>query len=205
MVLIIVSRNIDLSVGSLLGFLGYVMAMVQTDAGSPSTWIGLERWYTWILALGSSASRWAPLVGAIQGFIVAYVESPRVHRHARRVPGLARPDLPLGDKQGQTLAPLDSTFQLDRWRAGGSLGEWKSWLVGAIACALIVVSTRGSPGAVASATTSRCVRCGSTSAFGVLGCLVVIAVDRPRGEQVHLADHRRIRPGSPTRSSSSSS
>src|SRR6187551_1664564 len=31
MVLIIVSRNIDLSVGSLLGFLGYVMALVQTD------------------------------------------------------------------------------------------------------------------------------------------------------------------------------
>ena len=31
MVLIIVSRNIDLSVGSLLGFLGYVMAVVQTD------------------------------------------------------------------------------------------------------------------------------------------------------------------------------
>ena len=29
MVLIIVSRNIDLSVGSLLGFLGYTMAMVQ--------------------------------------------------------------------------------------------------------------------------------------------------------------------------------
>ncbi len=30
MVLIIVSRNIDLSVGSLLGFLGYTMAIVQT-------------------------------------------------------------------------------------------------------------------------------------------------------------------------------
>src|SRR6478735_5899458 len=29
MVLIIVSRNIDLSVGSLLGFLGYAMAMIQ--------------------------------------------------------------------------------------------------------------------------------------------------------------------------------
>ena len=43
MVLIIVSRNIDLSVGSLLGFLGYVMAMVQTR------WIpdafGFEHWY----------------------------------------------------------------------------------------------------------------------------------------------------------------
>ena len=34
MVLIIVSRNIDLSVGSLLGFLGYSMALVQTD-GDP--------------------------------------------------------------------------------------------------------------------------------------------------------------------------
>ena len=31
MVFIIVSRNIDLSVGSLLGFLGYTMALVQTD------------------------------------------------------------------------------------------------------------------------------------------------------------------------------
>src|SRR5215204_3371438 len=31
MVLIIVSRNIDLSVGSLLGFLAYTMALVQTD------------------------------------------------------------------------------------------------------------------------------------------------------------------------------
>ena len=31
MVLIIVSRNIDLSVGSLLGFVGYTMALVQTD------------------------------------------------------------------------------------------------------------------------------------------------------------------------------
>src|ERR1041385_6335620 len=31
MVLIIVSRNIDLSVGSMLGFLGYTMAMVQVQ------------------------------------------------------------------------------------------------------------------------------------------------------------------------------
>src|SRR5436305_15352320 len=31
MVLVIVSRNIDLSVGSMLGFLGYTMAMVQAQ------------------------------------------------------------------------------------------------------------------------------------------------------------------------------
>ena len=56
MVLIIVSRNIDLSVGSLLGFLGYTMAMVQTDgisASSASTSrLGLDdKPYMWIVAL----------------------------------------------------------------------------------------------------------------------------------------------------------
>ena len=57
MVLIIVSRNIDLSVGSLLGFLGYVMAMVQTR-WIPNTFdLGLERWYTWIVALWSVCAR----------------------------------------------------------------------------------------------------------------------------------------------------
>src|SRR5829696_7062647 len=50
MVLIIVSRNIDLSVGSLLGLLGYVMAMVQTQ-WLPTTFdLGFDRPYTWIIA-----------------------------------------------------------------------------------------------------------------------------------------------------------
>src|SRR6478736_2203324 len=57
MVLIIVSRNIDLSVGSLLGFLGYVMAMVQTrwipDTFNLSATVdGLDnKAYVWIVAL----------------------------------------------------------------------------------------------------------------------------------------------------------
>ena len=46
MVLIIVSRNIDLSVGSLLGFLGYVMAMVQTRWIPETFGLGNGRWYT---------------------------------------------------------------------------------------------------------------------------------------------------------------
>src|SRR2546428_3147014 len=51
MVLIIVSRNIDLSVGSMLGFLGYTMATFQA-AWVPQTFgLGLEQPYTWILTL----------------------------------------------------------------------------------------------------------------------------------------------------------
>src|SRR6187455_154978 len=51
MVLIIVSRNIDLSVGSLLGFLGYTMAMVQAQWVPQTFGLGFERWYTWVIAL----------------------------------------------------------------------------------------------------------------------------------------------------------
>jgi D-xylose transport system permease protein len=42
--------------------------------------------------------------------------------------------------QGQTLGPMDSTFQLLGGGPLGSLGQWPSWAVGAIACAGIVYS-----------------------------------------------------------------
>ncbi len=59
MVLVIVSRNIDLSVGSLLGFLGYTMAMVQITWIPLTLGLGLEQPYTWIVTV-SSASCSAP-------------------------------------------------------------------------------------------------------------------------------------------------
>ena len=60
MVFIIVTRNIDLSVGSLLGFLGYTMALVQTDGRISVLGVNLSidslkvhHWYTWIVALAA--------------------------------------------------------------------------------------------------------------------------------------------------------
>lgn len=47
MVLIIVSRNIDLSVGSLLGFLGYVMAVAQARWIPERLGLGFDQPYTW--------------------------------------------------------------------------------------------------------------------------------------------------------------
>ncbi len=135
MVLIIVSRNIDLSVGSLLGFLGYVMAMVQTR------WIpdafGLERWYTWILALAVGLALGA-LVGVFQGVLVGYVKIPAFIVTLGGL--LIWRGLIFRFQQGQTLSPLDSTFKLIGGGPRGALGDWKSWLVGGIACALIIVS-----------------------------------------------------------------
>jgi D-xylose transport system permease protein len=135
MVLIIVSRNIDLSVGSLLGFLGYVMAMVQTR------WIpdafGLERWYTWIVALAVGLALGA-LVGVFQGVLVGYVKIPAFIVTLGGL--LIWRGLIFRFQQGQTLSPLDSTFKLIGGGSRGALGDWKSWLVGGIACALIIVS-----------------------------------------------------------------
>ena len=45
----------------------------------------------------------------------------------------AAPSSASGDKQGQTLAPLDATFQLLGGGAKGSLGEWRSWVLALLA------------------------------------------------------------------------
>ena len=71
MVLVIVSRNIDLSVGSMLGFIGYTMAMVQTRGSPRRRRARLRAPGTWVVALALGLVLGA-LVGGLQGFIVAY-------------------------------------------------------------------------------------------------------------------------------------
>src|SRR5512137_1284494 len=51
MVLIIVSRNIDLSVGSMLGFIGYTMAMVQVEWLPKALGVDYNEPYIWIIAI----------------------------------------------------------------------------------------------------------------------------------------------------------
>jgi D-xylose transport system permease protein len=137
MVLIIVSRNIDLSVGSLLGFLGYTMAMVQTEWIPKTFDLGLGRWYTWIVALAVGLLL-GTAIGAVQGFFVSYGKIPAF---VVTLGGfLIWRGLIFRYKQGQTLAPLDSDFQLLGGGPKGSLGEWKSWTLGLLACAAIAAS-----------------------------------------------------------------
>jgi len=130
MVLIIVSRNIDLSVGSLLGFLGYVMAMVQTR------WIpdafGFEHWYIWIVALIVGIALGAAL-GAVQGSIIAYGGVPAFIVTLGGFLVWRGLIFRMGE-QGQTLSPLDGTFQLIGGGPKGSLGEWRSWVLGLLGC-----------------------------------------------------------------------
>src|SRR5437870_7889416 len=67
MVLVIVSRNIDLSVGSMLGFLGYTMAMTQAVWIPNALGLGFEQPYTWVVTLILGITLGA-LIGGSQGF-----------------------------------------------------------------------------------------------------------------------------------------
>ena len=137
MVLIIVSRNIDLSVGSLLGFLGYSMAMVQTEWIPRTFGLGLDHWYVWVVTLLVGIALGAA-IGTTQGFLVGYV---RIPSFVVTLGGyLIWRGLIFRYAQGQTLAPLDKHFQLLGGGPRGSLGEWKSWLLAGVACAAIIAS-----------------------------------------------------------------
>ncbi|MFM2077423.1 MAG: hypothetical protein RJA49_1313 [Actinomycetota bacterium] len=144
MVFIIVTRNIDLSVGSLLGFLGYTMALVQTD-GKISV-LGLNvtidslkthQWYTWIVALAVGLALGA-LVGVVQGSLVAYVGVPAFIVTLGGYLVWRGLIFRTGGKQGQTLAPLDETFRYLGGAPERSLGDWKTWIVAVLVCIGIV-------------------------------------------------------------------
>ncbi|MFZ9291551.1 MAG: sugar ABC transporter permease [Ilumatobacteraceae bacterium] len=138
MVLIIVSRNIDLSVGSLLGFLGYVMAVVQAHWIPETFGFGFDRPFTWVVALAVGIVLGAA-IGAVQGAVVAYGGVPAFIVTLGGFLVWRGLIFRMGE-QGKTISPLDSTFQLLGGGPDGSLGATRSWLLGAIACAGVVVS-----------------------------------------------------------------
>jgi D-xylose transport system permease protein len=146
MVLIIVTRNIDLSVGSLLGFLGYTMALVQTDGriyvlGLDVTIEALaeHQWYTWLVALAVGVVLGA-LIGLLQGSIVAYVGVPAFIVTLGGFLAWRGLIFRTGGKQGQTLSPLDETFRYLGGAPDRSLGQWKTWVVAAVVCVSIVLT-----------------------------------------------------------------
>src|SRR4051794_8381837 len=104
MVLVIVSRNIDLSVGSLLGFLGYTMAMVQAVWIPTALHLGFDQPYTWLVALAVGVLAGAA-IGAIQGVIIAYGGVPSFIVTLGGF--LVWRGLLFQYAQGQTIAPMD--------------------------------------------------------------------------------------------------
>ncbi|CAN5272593.1 sugar ABC transporter permease [soil metagenome] len=134
MVLVIVSRNIDLSVGSLLGFVGMVMGSFQVEL-LPKL-VGFDWPLTWLLTLAVGIVL-GGLVGAFQGFIVAFIGIPAFIVTLGGL--LVWRGSAWWVASGRTIAPLDTTFQLLGGGAYGSIGATASWIVGGVASVGIVI------------------------------------------------------------------
>ena len=137
MVLIIVMRHIDLSVGSVLGFTAVCIGTMQVywlgpalGVGHPAIWI-----ITLILGLALGAA-----IGALHGTLIAYFGIPSfivtlggliVWRGAA-----------WSVIRGETVAPMDKNFKLIGGGISGitpgSIGATASWILGLVICAAIV-------------------------------------------------------------------
>ncbi|MGF7174959.1 sugar ABC transporter permease [Azospirillum doebereinerae] len=135
MVLVIVTRNIDLSVGSILGFTGMVVGVLQARL-LPELW-GFDHPLTWAAAVAAGIAV-GGVVGALQGAIVAYL-------------GVSSFIVTLGGllvwrgaawwvTTGQTVAPMDGLFKRLGGGFEGAIGAGPSWLVGAAAIVLAVAA-----------------------------------------------------------------
>jgi len=133
MVLIIVSRNIDLSVGSMLAVVGMAMALLQAEI--LPDWIGFDHPLTWVITLVVGIA-FGALIGAFQGAIVAYVGVPSFIVTLGGL--LVWRGVAWWMASGRTIAPMDSTFQLFGGGSRGTIGGGWSWIIGIAAAAGIV-------------------------------------------------------------------
>jgi D-xylose transport system permease protein len=135
MVLIIVMRHIDLSVGSMLSFVGVVTGVAQVYWLSP--WLGSDNPFIWIVgvlvALGAGAA-----LGGLNGFLIAYAGIPSF------IVTLGGLIVYNGAAwwviRGETVAPMDETFELIGGTPSGSwIGGTASWVLGGLMCLAILI------------------------------------------------------------------
>lgn len=135
MVLVIVSRNIDLSVGSLVGFISMSYALLMTDWFPRVFGIAPGAPFQWILALAIGIAIGAAF-GALQGFIIAYIGVPSF---IVTLGGLfSIRGLVWYQSQGAGVSGMDPTFDLIGGGALGSAGETYTWLIGVVGCLAVV-------------------------------------------------------------------
>ena len=136
MVFVIVTRHIDLSVGSLLATCSAMMAMTQTVVTPEWLGLGLNHPLTAPIAIVVGLATGA-LIGAFHGWLVGYLTIPSFIVTLGGL--LVWRNVAWYLTSGQTIGPLDENFMLFGG-INGTLGEQWSWIVGLIACALAVLA-----------------------------------------------------------------
>lgn len=133
MVLVIITRNIDLSVGSIMGMVGMYMGLLQVEYLTPA--LGLGHPSIWIVTVIFGIAMGA-LIGAFQGVLIAFLSIPAfIVTLGGLLVWRGAAFLVAG---GKTIAPLDETFSLIGGGSFGALGRTGSWIFGVIACVFVV-------------------------------------------------------------------
>lgn len=117
MVLIIVTRHIDLSVGAVLGVLAMIMGVVQTDF--LPQFFDYNHPLTWVLTLAIGIAVGA-MIGGIQGVAVGYLGVPAFIVTLGGL--LVWRGAAWWVTQGRTVAPLDQNFILLGGGIEGTIG-----------------------------------------------------------------------------------
>lgn len=128
MVFVIVTRNIDLSVGSILCVCSAVMAMMQTLVLPKMLGLGLGHGLIAPVAIVAGIGTGA-LIGAFNGWLVGYLTIPAFIVTLGGL--LVWRNVGWYLTSGQTIGPLDPTF-LIFGGSNGTIGTTASWIVGLI-------------------------------------------------------------------------
>jgi D-xylose transport system permease protein len=128
MVIVIATKNIDLSVGSLLGLVGMVVAVLQIRILPPDVWWNTPVTILVALVLGA-------LLGLWQGFLVAYFKIPSFVVTLSGL--LIFRGISTEVARGETVSPFLDSYRIFGGGAKGSIGETWSWIVAAILIAAI--------------------------------------------------------------------
>ena len=167
MVLIIVMRQIDLSVGSMLGFIAVCIGTMQVYGLGPHSASAIPR-------SGSSPCcrhRLGALIGCFNGVLIAYAGIPSF---IVTLGGLmVWRGVAWWVIRGETVAPMDATFKLIGGGPLASIGPIWSWIVGLVACAGILPAIL-TAGASASASISRSRPIWAEAFIAALGSLVAL-------------------------------
>jgi D-xylose transport system permease protein len=135
MVLVIVSRNIDLSVGSVVGIIAMTYALLMTDWMPHILGIGPDFPFRWVIALGFGVLL-GVLIGALQGFIIAYVGVPSFIVTLGGLLSIRGAVWYLSS--GAAVSGLDQDFQRIGGGAQGSVGGTLTWILAFVGCLAII-------------------------------------------------------------------
>jgi D-xylose transport system permease protein len=135
MVLVIVSRNIDLSVGSLVGVIAMTYALLMTNILPDVLGLGADFPFRWAIALGLGILL-GMAIGALQGFIIAYIGVPSFIVTLGGLLSIRGVVWYLSS--GAAVSGLDANFQLIGGGAQGSIGFTLTWLLAIVGCVAII-------------------------------------------------------------------